>query len=438
MYKFHKDVRIEDHFATTIMFTNGNLDEMKDKNYQGAFIRIYNGKMWYYSSTTDINKIQAKINTLTKLAIKDRADISSYIKNIEVNKGEYFKFKRDDVSKISQKKKLTLLESIFPMLKKEKAIKLWHVFYIDEKIIKKFYSSSGSDLSFDFQKTGISINMNFSENGKNLSEKFATSSNYFSKLKLTGLKKHIEKCKYYMRNAEPVKKGEYKIILSPIAAGVFAHESFGHKSESDFMIGDEKMKKEWTLGKKVGSTCLSIVDQGNIMGIGYVPFDDEGTKAKKTYLIKNGILEGRLHNVYTANHLKEKLTGNGRAVNFQFEPIVRMTNTYIEPGKTTKEELFKKVKDGIFIDTIKHGSGLSTFTIAPSLAYSIKNGKIHKPVNISVITGNVFKTLSLIEDVSNKKEILSFVLGGCGKGEQYPLPVGIGGPFVLVKKLNVQ
>ena len=442
MYKFSKkmygDVRIEEHFATLISYTNGMLDQFKVKDYEGAFIRVFNGKRWYYSSITNIKNIQKKINELSKLALKDIGNIKSLIDRFEIHKDKFFKFKDDDISKISENKKHKLLISAFPILEREETIKMWQAFYIDEHIVKHFYSSLGSDLSYDFQKAGISLNMSFSEKGKNLSEKFTTGSNYFSKLKLSGLKKHIEKCKYFMRNAKPVKPGNYQIILSPLAAGVFAHESFGHKSEADFMIGDEKMKKEWKLGKKVGSTCLSIVDSGNLLGIGYVPFDDEGTKARKTYLIKDGILKGRLHNVVTAAYLEEPLTGNGRAVNFQFEPIVRMTNTYIEPGKTTKDELFAKVKNGIYVDTIKHGSGLSTFTLAPSLAYSIKNGKIDCPLNISVITGNVFKALSLIEDVSNKKELLSFILGGCGKMEQYPLPVGLGGPYVLVKKLNVQ
>ncbi len=89
MYKFHKDVytdvRIEEHFATTIIYTNGNVDEMKSKYYKGAFIRIYNGKRWFYSSITDIKKIQSKIDSLTKLALKDPGDISSYIKKIEIN-----------------------------------------------------------------------------------------------------------------------------------------------------------------------------------------------------------------------------------------------------------------------------------------------------------------------------------------------------------------
>lgn len=115
-----------------------------------------------------------------------------------------------------------------------------------------------------------------------------------------------------------------------------------------------------------------------------------------------------------------------------------MTTTYILPGSKTKEELFSEIQDGFYIETIKHGSGMSTFTIAPSLAYRIRNGKIAEPVKISVISGNVFGTLSEIDGLSDKLELYSFVMGGCGKMEQYPLPVGFGGPYVRVKSMNVQ
>ena len=100
-------------------------------------------------------------------------------------------------------------------------------------------------------------------------------------------------------------------------------------------------------------------------GSGFVPYDDEGCPAGKTYLIKDGILSGRLHSASTAADLGDEPTGNARAINFEFEPIVRMTATYIEAGAETKEELFSKVKDGIYIDDISHGSGMTTFTIAP-------------------------------------------------------------------------
>ena len=90
------------------------------------------------------------------------------------------------------------------------------------------------------------------------------------------------------------------------------------------------------------------------------------------------------------------------------------------------------------MDTVKHGSGMSTFTSAPARAYWIEDGRITTPVKISVITGNVFQTLGEIDAVSSEFELLSFVGGGCGKMEQWPLPVGFGGPYTRVKKLKVQ
>ncbi|MBO4916025.1 MAG: TldD/PmbA family protein, partial [Oscillospiraceae bacterium] len=222
------------------------------------------------------------------------------------------------------------------------------------------------------------------------------------------------------------------------AAGVFAHESFGHKSESDFMLSDETMKEEWQLGKTVASPILSIVDYGGVSGTGYVPFDDEGTRAQKTYLIKNGALTGRLHSALTAAALDEGLTGNARAINCMFEPIVRMTSTYLEGGELSFDELIAPIEKGYYIKTIKHGSGMSTFTIAPSLAYEIVNGKLGRPAQISVISGSVFETLGLIDGLTKEVEMLSFVTGGCGKMEQMNLPVGFGGPYVRVSKMNVQ
>lgn len=115
-----------------------------------------------------------------------------------------------------------------------------------------------------------------------------------------------------------------------------------------------------------------------------------------------------------------------------------MTNTYIEGGNDTFEELVAGIKKGYFIKGVNHGSGMSTFTIAPSIAYEIVDGKIGAPVKISVITGNVFETLGLIDGVTKDVEINNSVTGGCGKMEQFPLHVAHGGPYVRVKEMNVQ
>ena len=115
-----------------------------------------------------------------------------------------------------------------------------------------------------------------------------------------------------------------------------------------------------------------------------------------------------------------------------------MTNTYIEPGNSTFDELVAGIDEGYFIDTVSHGSGGSTFTIAPSVAYEIKNGKLGDPVKISVVTGDVFETLMHIDGLSNETVFEDGVFGGCGKMEQFPLHVLDGGPFVRVKEMNVQ
>ena len=115
-----------------------------------------------------------------------------------------------------------------------------------------------------------------------------------------------------------------------------------------------------------------------------------------------------------------------------------MTTTYIEGGNLDFDQLIAPIKKGYFIKTISHGSGMSTFTIAPSLAYEIVDGRLGQPVQISVLTGSVFETLGLIDGLTRDVKLLSFVTGGCGKMEQMNLPVGFGGPYVRVSSMNVQ
>lgn len=445
MYNFPKDlytdVRLEDVSISEITYHNGELRQNLKRNHKGAFIRIFDGQRWYYSSTTNIDNIQEEINKLSIMA-KENVRIleEPIVKKFEVNCGVFLQFQDNNILNVSQEEKLSLLKSYFPIIENREEVKMWRAIYVDNKITKEFYSSKGADLKFDYQTCAVVFRYSLNVNGKTLDSGYDKTTTDFNELKTLSnkFKIKLEKDIVYTKDAKPIVPGKYTVVFSPIATGVFTHESFGHKSEADFMIGDETMKSEWTIGRKVGADNLSIVDRGDISGSGFVPFDDEGTKSQKTYLIKNGILSGRLHSSVTAASLREVTTGNARALNFEYEPIVRMTTTYIEAGDKTKEELISEVKEGILIEDIKHGSGMSTFTIAPSIAYMIRDGEIREPVNIAVITGNVMETLYEIDGISKEMEILSFALGGCGKMEQWPLPVGMGGPYIRVNNITVQ
>ncbi len=445
MYKFPKDlytdVRLENVFATTIYYENKVLVQNKTKVESGAMVRVFDGSRWYYSSITNLDDIQKEIDSLANMAVANPNILDNeVVKRLEVHNKVCLKYKDNDISQVSNKDKVEILNIYLPLLDEYKEIKSSKLYYVDNYTKKRIISSIGADVTFDSQNCAVSIRYTLMAN--DLPHKGSEDIYKMSFDELKGhqdlVRKAIEKDLEYASKAVSVVPGEYTCVLSPETAGVFAHESFGHKSESDFMIGDETMKKEWAIGSKVGSDILNIIDTGCIEGSGYVPFDDEGCEAKENYIIKNGILTGRLHSAYTAAALEEEATGNARAMSFEFEPIVRMTTTYIGAGKYTKDELFSEVKNGIYIEDILHGSGMTTFTIAPKKAYMIRDGKIAEPVKISVISGNVMKTLNEIDGLSDTVELKSFVLGGCGKMEQYPLRVGFGGPYVRVNGIKVQ
>lgn len=438
---FYADIRVEDRSRTVISYKAGALEEMRNRREKQAFLRVYDGKLWYYASTTDTDHLQKTLDGLYAAATENPEILEDpVVKRFEKNRDKVYTFAGCSVRDIPLAEKQKLLFGYLPVLTEESCVVLPTGTYLDRNSQFHFLSSLGADIEYDYQTCGLSFGFSMAEGEKQFQGSWQKGGTRFDEM--TGveeeLRESVKEQADFLRNSVPAEAGKYPVVLSPMAAGVFAHESFGHKSESDFMISDETMKEEWQLGKTVGSPILSIAECGNIVGSGFVPYDDEGTKARQNYLIKNGVLAGRLHSAMTAAVLDEGLTGNARAIDCTFEPIVRMTTTYIEGGDLDFDQLIAPIEKGYYIKTISHGSGMSTFTIAPSVSYEIVNGKLGRPVQISVITGSVFETLGLIDGLTKDVELLSFVTGGCGKMEQGGLPVGFGGPYVRVSSMNVQ
>ncbi len=438
---YYADIRVEDRSRTVISYKAGILEEMRTREERQAFLRVYDGRLWYYASVTDVDHLQKTLDGLYAAAEENPHILEDpVVRRFERNRDEINSFADCSVRDVPLEEKQALLLSYLPLLTEEPSVAMPVGMYLDRSSRFHFQSSLGADVRYDYQTCGLALQLSMAEGEKQFSGHWQKGGTRFDELR--GLEEEIRAAvkehAFFLRNSVPVEAGKYPVVLSPEAAGVFAHESFGHKSESDFMLSDESMKNEWQLGKTVGSPILSIVECGSVPGCGFVPYDDEGTKARKNYLIKNGVLAGRLHSAQTAAALEEGLTGNARAIDCSFEPIVRMTTTYIEGGDLDFDGLIAPIEKGYYVKTIRHGSGMSTFTIAPCLAYEIVKGKLGRPVQISVVTGNVFETLGLIDGLTKDVKLLSFVIGGCGKMEQMNLPVGFGGPCVRVSSMNVQ
>lgn len=444
MYNFPKDlfteVRIETTESSRYRIRNGETEENAKTKATGAMIRVFDGNMWYSSITNDLNTIQDEIDSLASLATPNKNIYDDpVIKNFGSNKANLIKYNgKDDIRKVSRKEREELIEGYISACVDNsiEEIKSWQALTNSSHITKEYYSSKGAEIKQDRQWCNLSVGFDIVTGGIN-----TYGGKYYVKFAFDDLKGKeneiiAERDRYidYAKNAVDVEPGEYTCVLAPVVTALFTHESFGHKSESDFMLSDKTLQEEWVIGKKVGNERVSICDSGNMDNNGYTPYDDEGNEAKETWLIKNGVLTGRLHDSKSASILGEEITGNSRAQGYYSSPMVRMTNTFMEKGTDNPDDIIKGVKDGIYVYNVNYGTGSTTFTMQPNLCYRIRDGKLCEPLRVNVITGSVFEALFDIDATGTDFEL--FDTYTCGKNGQ-TVDVSSGGPTIRVKKLSV-
>jgi TldD protein len=141
--------------------------------------------------------------------------------------------------------------------------------------------------------------------------------------------------------------GECSAVLSPEVASVLVHEAVGHTAEADVVSGGSYLSGK--IGEKVATPCITLIDDGQYPhGFGTYGFDDEGVTSQKTHIIEKGFLNHYLHSRETAPP-RDAPTGNARSWLYSREPLIRMTNTYLEPQTYTGEELIQEAKTGLLL-----------------------------------------------------------------------------------------
>jgi TldD protein len=236
--------------------------------------------------------------------------------------------------------------------------------------------------------------------------------------------------------APPMQGGRHTVVCNPRMAGVFAHEAFGHLSEADFVYENPQAQEMMVLGRRFGRDILTIADDGSISGLrGTHKYDDEGTPTGRTDLINDGILVGRLHSRETAAKMDEKPTGNARATSYRYPPIVRMTNTFIEGGDASFEEMISDIDRGVYAcDAFGGQTALENFSFTAAYGYAIRDGEIGELVRDVVLSGNLFVTLKHIDAIGDDFQWAEW--GRCGKG-QGGLPVTMGAPHIRIRDVLI-
>ncbi len=231
--------------------------------------------------------------------------------------------------------------------------------------------------------------------------------------------------------------GEMPVVLAPGHSGVLVHEAVGHLLEADF--NRKKTSIFWNkMGKKVGSSQVTIYDDPTIPYFrGSYNIDDEGTIPKKTLLIKKGKMAGLLQDRLSAKLMRRPLTGHGRRQDYSSIPIPRMSNTFIDRGEHSPDEIIKSVEKGFYAHKFLGGqvedSGKFTFSV--SSGYLIEDGKLTAPVKQATLIGT---NIDILKNIVMIGSDLKFGLqtGTCGK-EGQAAPVVDGCPTIKISRMTV-
>lgn len=437
----YADVRMEKGDYTVITFHGPELKTYSSYTREGGHLRIFSNGGKATGSFTDHKQIPG---LLTELNLGSQLIGQSRKKPIKLKpapviKARYKPKVNIHPGTISLKQKLELLEHYNQILLGDKIVNFTEISFIESIRHKSFFNTEGTEITQEIVLLNI-IGRIFGKGpdttqqlrvGIGGNEDYAT---------LLNRESHFEtRCKILdeLIKAEPIKAGNYPVILDPSEAGVFIHEAFGHLSEADIIQNNPAFRKEMYLNRKLGRPILNVIDDGSLPGYpGSYKYDDEGVEAGKTYLIKNGILSGRMHSRETAEDFNEELSGNCRAQNSTFTPIIRMSNIYIDKGETEFDDMVSSIDDGYYLLNAKGGQTMGDqFSFGAQYGYKIKAGKIAGMVRDINMSGNLFTTLERISMVGN--DIRFSEVGGCGKGGQIMRKSGKGAPHIKIDEVTI-
>ena len=435
----YAEVRTQEGLSTNIHYAGRELEDIGERTHRGGCIRVLKGSGWGFATFNDMDEAEK----YAKMAVRQAELVGGEAFDLaEVGPHEqvYRTPVDNDPAEVPLDDKHAMCRRYNDAILGHECIRSSRVIYRDSHTTTWFANSEGTFIEQEYVFSGIVIGA-IAVDGDNIQHAREDNGDLRGFDKVTGMDEACEKVverALESLEAQPVEAGTYTVIVDPKLCGVFVHEAFGHLSESDFLYENPRLKEIMEIGRRFGPDMLNITDDGSLAGeAGFVAFDDEGVPGSRSELIKDGVLAGRLHNRETAAKMGEQPTGNGRAISYRHPPIVRMTNTFMEPGDTSFEEMLADTPDGLYaVGYLGGQTNMEMFTFSAEEAYRIRDGEIAEKVRDVVLTGNVFQTLQNIDRIGSDFAMHGG-LGGCGKGGQSPLRVGDGGPHCRIRDVVI-
>ena len=438
----YTELRIQENSSLNIAFVNGNLMGNSRNVKSGISARVYKNGVWGFASHPELTKEAA--GSTVKAATENALFLDSREKRgkppLPDVSGKVDKSFATKQKRMSQMELVGFAKEVDAYIEKNlKNLISRTVVLRTLDMEKSLITSTGSEAYTMIPRANIYVVLSADKDGApvELYEVFGGLGQFedlFEKpeklySKINELHAHLMK----KREGVFARAGLKECVLDSNLAGILAHEALGHTTEADLILGGSVAPQY--LDKEAASPLITLIDFANTAGGEVCPvpvyIDDEGTPARDAVIIDNGILKGYLHNKETALHFKMEPTGNARASSFSDEPLIRMRNTAILPGKDKLDDMIKSIDDGYYLVKTNNGQADSTgeFTFGITLGYEIKNGILEKAILDTTISGIAFDVLKTVTMVSDEMTWLNS--GGCGKKQV--IPVGMGGPAIKCK-----
>ena len=438
----YADIRIIQTKYEYVSAKNEKLADINRSDDEGFGVRVIADGSWGFASSGLLTKAEiervsaqavqiAKASALTK---KENIRLANEPTHVDVWQSPCQK----DPFNVALETKIDLLLNINAELARIKDIKVArsHMRFIRE--LQYFANTDGSFIQQNLLRTAVGYTATAVGNGDMQVRSYPDSHGWHSMSKGYELVEELPLLENAQRVAEEAsalvkapKCPEMKtdLIISGSQLSLQIHESIGHPSELDRVLGTEANYAGTSfvttdkLGKlQYASPIVNIVADSTLpYGLATVGYDDEGVSAQKWHLIENGIFVGYLTSRETAPVIgEERSKGAMRADGWNNIPLIRMTNISFMPGEWTLDDLIADTKDGVFVDTNKSWSidqKRLNFQFGTEIAWEIKNGKktrILKNPTYQGITPEFWNSCDAICDENH------FVLWGvtnCGKGQ---------------------
>jgi len=439
------EIRFEERIGSEIVVVNKNVETIKDIAISGGNVSAFVSGGRGFVCFNDPKQIAKYCEQAIKQALLMDAELkklSTRKPQTSLNVSPIEDVIKNDTDEnpldISQREKIALMKEYTNLILSFQGVRSATVDYTDMMVHKHYFNSNGSNIEQEITRASITA-LAVAKKGDIVEQAWAvnTSVGGFKIMrKLYDNMSETARRVVNLLDAKTAKTKNCPVVLHPAFAGMFVHEAFGHLSEADNLLRSKTLQRKMKIGTVVGNKVLNIVDQPTLRKSGCCSYDDEGIQHFRTVLVKEGKIDGRLHSCRTAMQMGENPTGNARAVDFGFPPIVRMSSTYIDEGDWTFEEMIENVREGVYLRLPRAGMTdmKGQFVLGSQESFQIEKGNIGSILRNVSIVGNVFNALKNLEAIGND---LKLVDASCTKDGQAGLPVSYGGPHIKIKNMLV-